>query len=69
MDSPEADGVVLPIPLPRGLEKSVIARSAKRAAAIQLDCFVVPQSGTARNDRNALILPHPVHPVEKLSEY
>jgi hypothetical protein len=29
----------------------VIARGAKRATAIQLDCFVVPQSGTSRNDR------------------
>src|SRR5687768_266548 len=32
-------------------EMIVIARSATRAVAIQLDCFVVPQSGTPRNDR------------------
>src|SRR5688572_18636035 len=32
-------------------EMIVIARGAKRAAAIQLDCFVVPQSGAPRNDR------------------
>lgn len=29
----------------------VIARGAKRAAAIQLDCFVVPLGGTPRNDK------------------
>jgi len=32
-------------------EMIVIARCAKRAVAIQLDCFVVPPSGTSRNDR------------------
>jgi hypothetical protein len=31
-------------------ELAVIARCAKRAVAIQLDCFGVPQSGTSRND-------------------
>jgi hypothetical protein len=29
----------------------VIARCAKRAVAIQLDCFGAPQSGTPRNDK------------------
>src|SRR5688572_10100534 len=33
------------------LPHEFISRGAKRAAAIQLDCFVVPQSGTPRNDR------------------
>jgi hypothetical protein len=32
-------------------EFTVIARCAKRAVAIQLDCFVVPQSWTPHNDR------------------
>jgi hypothetical protein len=42
-------------------EMIVIARGAKRAAAIQLDCFVVPQSGTSRNDgirRHTLTIIH-----------
>jgi hypothetical protein len=30
---------------------TVIARGAKRAAAIQLDCFVAAQSAASRNDR------------------
>jgi hypothetical protein len=30
---------------------NVIARCAKRAVAIQLDYFIVPQSGTPHNDR------------------
>jgi hypothetical protein len=41
----------------------VIASCAKRAVAIQLDCFVVPQSGTPRNDsipRHALACGHAV---------
>jgi hypothetical protein len=29
----------------------VIARRAKRAVAIQLDCFVAPRGGTPRNDK------------------
>jgi hypothetical protein len=34
----------------RGLICLFIARCAKRAVAIQLDCFVAPRSGTPRND-------------------
>ena len=36
---------------PVSLSPPVIARCAKRAVAIQMDCFVVPRSGTPRNDR------------------
>ena len=38
------------------IHKIVIARCAKRAAAIQLDGFVVPQGGTPRNDKSAFTL-------------
>jgi hypothetical protein len=36
--------------LRRVVKPSVIARRVPRAVAIQLDCFVVPQDGTPRND-------------------
>jgi hypothetical protein len=32
------------------LKPSVIARRARRAVAIQLDCFVISQGGPPRND-------------------
>ena len=38
------------IPIALTFYTVVIARGAKRAVAIQLDCFVVPQGGTPRND-------------------